>query len=222
MRQPVYTEEEKRMIPSRLPFRHAFRMGAASIRLKPVAPRVYDFSFRRVVCRVRTVFHGDVLRRGGGDGGSAEKFADRISELSGAYAARQTTWRTLNGEKKQEGTEDVVVPAALSDEQYLSLNEEYPGSIAVFGDSEWITGLTLEDDRFYYNFYQGFAYTKDDSGIEMLAGGCPKTRERRRFPITPLPACSSGKSKTKRERKFFWRGTATTRKFPFRTSAIRG
>lgn len=173
-RQPVYTEEEKRMIPSRLPFRHAFRMGAASIRLKPV--RLAFTIFLSVVSFVVFGLFSTVMFY---DAEAVTEEALKNSQIEylncqGAYAARQTTWRTLNGEKKQEGTEDVVVPAALSDEQYLSLNEEYPGSIAVFGDSEWITGLTLEDDRFYYNFYQGFAYAKDDSGIEMLAGRLPE------------------------------------------------
>lgn len=173
-RQPVYTEEEKRMIPSRLPFRHAFRMGAASIRLKPV--RLAFTIFLSVVSFVVFGLFSTVMFY---DAEAVTEEALKNSQIEylncqGAYAARQTTWRTLNGEKKQEGTEDVVVPAALSDEQYLSLNEKYPGSIAVFGESEWIPNLTIEDDRFYSGFYQGFAYAKDDSEIEMLAGRLPE------------------------------------------------
>lgn len=174
-RQPVYTEEEKRMIPSRLPFRHAFRMGAASIRLKPV--RLAFTIFLSVVSFVVFGLFSTVMFY---DAEAVTEEALKNSQIEylncqGAYAARQITWRTMNGEKKQDGPAvDTVMSAELSDEQYLSLNEKYPGSIAVFGGNEWIAGLTIEDDRFYCGFYQGFAYAKDDSGIEMLAGRLPE------------------------------------------------
>lgn len=172
-----YTEEDRAMIGSRLPVRHAFRMGASVVKTKPVR-----LAFTILLCIVAFVMFGvfSALMFYSQRGITVNTIlASDIGYLryQKAYRADCTSYLTsANGETRLYSTYSTVLLTGMSDEDYAALNEVYGPSVAVIDDAFTVDWYYIGEygGEFYTSLFSGLAFTDDDSAVEMLAGNMPE------------------------------------------------
>ena len=172
--QRVYTVEERTMIRSHMPFRHAFRMGSASIRVKPVR-----LVFTIFLCLIAFIVFGLFSTLMFYDEQAITEKSLAASDIqylnySKGYRTTVYTYKTQDGETELESTTDSVYTTLMTAQEYRTLNDTYAGSIATIGYPGGISNLSFDDTRFYLDEYAGFAFAEDESPVEILAGRLPE------------------------------------------------
>ena len=172
--QRVYTVEERTMIRSHMPFRHAFRMGSASIRVKPVR-----LAFTIFLCLIAFIVFGLFSTLMFYDEQAITEKSLAASDIqylnySKGYRATVYRYKTQDGETELESTTDSVYTTSMTEQEYRTLNDAYVGSIATIGYPGGISNLSFDDTRFYLDEYAGFAFAEDESPVEILAGRLPE------------------------------------------------
>lgn len=172
--QRAYTVEERTMIRSHMPFRHAFRMGAASIRVKPV--RLAFTIFLSLIAFIVFGFFSTLMFYDEQAITEKSLVASDIQYLnySKGYRATEYRYKTQDGETELDSTTDSIYTTTMTEQEYHTLNDTYDGSIATIGYSGYISNLSFDDTRFYSNQYAGFAFAEDESPVEILAGRLPE------------------------------------------------
>lgn len=170
----VYSAEERRMIPSRLPLRYAFRMGVTGLKVKPVrllftifltciAFLIFGLFSTIAFYNKKAVIQKTLLN-------------SEITYLNyqKGYHFETLLYRMEDGEKILDGQWGETKETTLTAEEYAELVRTYPGSVAAISHTENISGLTLGDTRFYTDAFQGFAFAKEEDAVELLAGRLPQ------------------------------------------------
>lgn len=167
-----YTEKERTMIRSKMPVRHAFRMGAASVRLKPVR-LTFTILLSTIAFIMFGIFSTVMLY-------DAQSVTVQSLKNSGyeyinytkAYKAHIKAYQ----DNKLVGEYDETYATALTLDELKQFQTEYPGSIAavttpsIYG----INNLDLSESarRFYSFDIKG--YLLSEPSIKIVAGNLPE------------------------------------------------
>lgn len=170
----AYSAEEQTFIRSRMPFRHAFRMGANSIRIKPVR-----LAFTIFLCFVAFVTFGMFSTVMFYNSRSMtvktlEESDLRFVRYEKAYQATYKEYETFNGVTTEIDSYETTQFTPMTDNEISALQKKYPGSIAGVNTGFAITGLELKDERFYNSSFQGFAFCSENAAVNILAGRKPQ------------------------------------------------
>lgn len=169
-----YTEQEQAMISSHLPLRHAVRMGITSIKLKPV--RLIFTIFLTLIAFIVFGLFSAIMFYNEQTITRETLINSDIQFLNYQKAVRSdfTIYTLDGGERVPYNSGQSIASVGMTQEEYEALTAAYPDSIAAFSIFDYISGLTLEDTRFYSDTYQGFAYAKDEGAVELVAGRMPQ------------------------------------------------
>lgn len=170
----TYTAREQEMIRSHLPARHAFRMGATSLKLKPV--RLVFTIFLTIIAFVVFGLFSTIMFYNDQTITRETLINSDIQFLNYQKAARSdyTVYTLEGGERVPYTGGQSISPVGMTQEEYEQFTAIYPGSIAAFPIFNHISGLVLEDVRFYSNEFQGFAYAGDEGAVELITGRMPQ------------------------------------------------
>ena len=172
----TYAAEEQQFIRSKMPFRHAFRMGASCVRTRPVR-----LAFSIFLCLVAFVMFGLF---------STVMFFDASKATQDALYNADFTY--LNYSKGYSVTYNVYTDGELTHsttyvgstgmtaEEYEALQERYDGTIAALetGSRIGLQGWNMQDRRFYTDTFAGYAYSAGNADMpDLLWGRYPQNAE---------------------------------------------
>ena len=172
----TYAAEEQQFIRSKMPFRHAFRMGASCVRTRPVR-----LAFSIFLCLVAFVMFGLF---------STVIFFDASKATQDALYNADFTY--LNYSKGYSVTYNVYTDGELTHsttyvgstgmtaEEYEALQERYDGTIAALetGSRIGLQGWNMQDRRFYTDTFAGYAYSAGNADMpDLLWGRYPQNAE---------------------------------------------
>ncbi len=162
-----YTKEDSRFIRSRLPIRHAFKIGVSGIRNKPV--RLF---FTVLLCTVAFVLFGLLSTMNFYNSEATFKQTLRDTNLSALQLIKQyqseITWYT-NGEAAHTYSnyyQAKFSPADLQ-EQAAKLNSNAFGGVSTYGGFN----LMKVESRYWYNEIRGMAFLPEDNALRSQIQG---------------------------------------------------
>ena len=166
-----YTKEDSRFIRSRLPARHAFKIGVSGIRNKPV--RLF---FTVLLCSVAFVLFGLLSTLNFYDSEATFKQTLRDAELSTLQLTKEykgeITWFT-NGEPDysyETNYQGKFSPAALK-EQAASLNSDAFGGVRMYSSFN----LRQVESRYWNNNISAMGFLAEDNALRgKIHGEYPK------------------------------------------------
>lgn len=167
--QRAYAAEEQNFIRSRMPFRHAFRMGASCVRTRPVR-----LVFSIFLCLIAFVMFGMFSTVMFYD---EQRVAREALEMSGAYylaynkAYAETVNTYTNGELTR--SESSVTQTGMTEAEYASLQQRYTGTLAVLfpGARHGFPGSDSSDTRFFDSAIAGYVYSEGNKDLPALLWG---------------------------------------------------
>lgn len=191
----TYTDEEKKLIRSRLPFRHALRLGASGIRTKPVK-LVFTVILTAIAFILFGVFSTLALY-------DKEKVTEKAITDHGisylkygkGYFEKEVIYGVENSDRQfvYLRESESVVPTNMTEAEYLELSAKYPSAIAVFDAPIAIEDFTT-DTFFYSDEYRGAAYSYDNgASLKLLAGRLPENAGEALIPSFMFDAVKIGK-----------------------------
>lgn len=167
-----YTEEENKFIRSKLPLRHAVKIGASGIRVKPVR-----FTFTVILSVVAFVLFGlfSCLMLYDAQEMKVQSLKDSGTQYLNLYKFYET--KTVNYDSSSDEPWQVVRPAVtnISDSDLDNVRQSLGNnSVPVYKLSPVsISNLTLDERR--QSLYDGriYGFVPADAPIQYLAGGAP-------------------------------------------------
>ncbi len=191
----TYTDEEKKLIRSRLPFRHALRLGASGIRTKPV-----KLVFTVILTAIAFILFGvfSTLALYDKEAVTEKAITDRdISYLKygKGYNEKEIIYGVQNSDEPfvYLRESEYVVPTGLTEEEYLGLAKKYPSAVAVIDMPIAVENLTT-DTFFYSEKYSGVAFAADNgASLNILAGRIPENSGEALIPSFMFDAVKIGK-----------------------------
>ena len=165
----AYAAEEQRFIRSKMPFRHAFRLGASCVRTHPVR-----LAFSILLCLVAFTMFGLFSTLMFFDAPGAARGALYNADFtylncSKGYSVTRNDY--INGELT--ATETYVSPTGMTAKEYAALQGQYPGALAALetGSAIGLQGWSVADERFYTDTFSGYAYAAGNEGMPALLWG---------------------------------------------------
>ena len=168
-----YTKEDSRFIRSKLPVRHALKIGVSSLKTKPI--RLF---FTIILCTVAFTLLGFLSTLNFYD--SEATFKQTLSDITLSNVQLQKVYKYDSifyymGEKENEY--ESTSPAKLNADEIKEISEKY-GKDA-FGAVSSYTNLNLKinNSRYWQNQIKSFALlTPDNSLYQKINGSYPKTK----------------------------------------------
>ena len=191
----TYTDEEKKLIRSRLPFRHALRLGASGIRTKPV-----KLVFTVILTAIAFILFGVFSTLALYDKEKVTEKAITDHEISylkygKGYFEKEVIYGVENSDRQfvYLRESESVVPTNMTEAEYLELSAKYPSAIAVFDAPIAIEDFTT-DTFFYSDEYRGAACSYDNgASLKLLAGRLPENAGEALIPSFMFDAVKIGK-----------------------------
>lgn len=191
----TYSDDEKKLIRSRLPIRHAIRLGLGSIKTKPVR-LVFTVLLTAAAFILFGVF--STLALYDKEAVTEKAITDRdISYLKygKGYNEKEIIYGVQNSDEPfvYLRESEYVVPTGLTEEEYLGLAEKYPSAVAVIDMPIAVENLTT-DTFFYSEKYSGVAFAADNgASLNILAGRIPENSGEAMIPSFMFDAVKAGK-----------------------------
>ena len=191
----TYTDEEKKLIRSRLPFRHALRLGVSGIRTKPV-----KLVFTVILTAIAFILFGVFSTLALYDKEKVTEKAITDHEISylkygKGYFEKEVIYGVENSDRQfvYLRESESVVPTNMTEAEYLELSAKYPSAIAVFDAPIAIEDFTT-DTFFYSDEYRGAACSYDNgASLKLLAGRLPENAGEALIPSFMFDAVKIGK-----------------------------
>lgn len=191
----AYTDEEKKLIRSRLPFRHALRMGAGGIKAKPVR-----LVFTIILTAMAFIFFGvfSTLALYDKEAVTEKAITDHdipFIKYGNGYIEKEIVYGVKNADERfvYLRESESVVPTNMTEEEYLELSAKYPSAVAVYDMPIAVANLTT-DTFFYSDKYSGVAYSADNgASLKLLAGRIPENASEALMPSFMFDAVKIGK-----------------------------
>lgn len=191
----TYTDEEKKLIRSRLPFRHALRLGASGIITKPV-----KLVFTVILTAIAFILFGVFSTLALYDKEKVTEKAITDHEISylkygKGYFEKEVIYGVENSDRQfvYLRESESVVPTNMTEAEYLELSAKYPSAIAVFDAPIAIEDFTT-DTFFYSDEYRGAACSYDNgASLKLLAGRLPENAGEALIPSFMFDAVRIGK-----------------------------
>lgn len=191
----TYSDDEKKLIRSRLPFRHAIRLGLGSIKTKPVR-LVFTVLLTAAAFILFGVF--STLALYDKEAVTEKAITDQdISYLKygKGYNEKEIVYGVENSDEPfvYLRESESVVPTGMTEEEYLGLVEKYPSAVAVIDMPVAVENLTT-DTFFYSDSYSGVTFAADNgASLNILAGRIPENSGEAMIPSFMFDAIKSGK-----------------------------
>ena len=176
----TYLDGDRKLIRSRLPLRHALRLGASGLKVKPVR-----LIFTVLLTMSAFVVFGafSTLALYNERKITANTLKDENIEFlnyakSYEYEEKLIYFDAETGELIiQDGTA-VISRTEMTKEEYESLLKKYPGAIGTLNQSFVINGLELNNE-FYTYYFAGIAFSEDNgASLHLLQGRMPEVEQR--------------------------------------------
>lgn len=168
-----YTKEESRFIRSRLPVKHAIKIGLSSLKTKP-----FRLVITSLLCTVAFILFGLLSTLSFYDSESTfretlQDTAPEVMTVKKVYSAKETWY--FNGE--EENSFDVTYDANFSENDIDELRKEF-GNDVFGGVSTWGTQFAVRSSvaDYWVNNIFSFAYLPEGNSFrEKINGSYPKT-----------------------------------------------
>lgn len=189
-----YSDEDRKLIRSRLPMRHALRMGASGLKVKPVR-LIFTILLTMIAFVVFGAFSTLALYN------ERTTIVNTLKDENLEFLNYDKTFERkekliyFDGEtseiKFQDGS-TVIAPTELTKEEYAALSGKYPGAIGVIDNSFSVQGLELRND-FYPYYFAGIAFSEDNGkSLQLLAGRMPENGSEAAIPDFMMRAIMAG------------------------------
>ncbi|MDE6660567.1 MAG: ABC transporter ATP-binding protein/permease [Anaeroplasmataceae bacterium] len=169
------TYEQQKMIRSHLPVKHAVKMGANSLKSKPI--RLFFTIFLSIMAFILFGL-ASTLMLFDGKQTTVQTFVDSDEQymiLSKGYYGRYTQY--LDDVIEYQSKNEEIQETRYTIEEYKNFSEKYPGAIAVSSFSNRIESIRLGQygNQYYKETIEGVILANDS--IEMIYGEQPKTSD---------------------------------------------
>ncbi len=170
-----YTKEESRFIRSRLPAKHAIKIGLSSLKTKP-----FRLVITSLLCTIAFILFGLLSTLSFYDSEATfretlQDTAPEVMTVKKVYSAKETWY--VNGEK--ENSYDVTYETNFSEDEIAELRKEF-GNDVFGGVSTWGTQFAVRTSvaNYWVNNIYSFAYLPEDNSLRAkINGNYPKTQD---------------------------------------------
>lgn len=191
----TYLDGERKLIRSRLPIRHALRLGASGLKVKPVR-----LIFTVLLTMIAFVVFGafSTLALYNERKITANTLKDENIEFlnyakSYEYEEKLIYFDAETGEIKFQDGITMISSTEMTKEEYESLLKKYPGAIGTINQSFAIEGLELNNE-FYPYYFAGIVFSEDNgASLRLIQGRMPENASEAAIPDFMMRAIMAGK-----------------------------
>ncbi len=170
-----YTKEESRFIRSRLPAKHAIKIGLSSLKTKP-----FRLAITSLLCTVAFILFGllSTLSFYDSEATFRETLQDtkpEVMSVKKVYSAKETWY--FNGE--EEDSYDVTYDTNFNEDDIAELRKEF-GNDVFGGVSTWGTQFSVRTSvaNYWVNNIYSFAYLPEGNSLrQRINGSYPKNKD---------------------------------------------
>ncbi len=191
----TYLDGDRKLIRSRLPLRHALRLGASGLKVKPVR-----LIFTVLLTMIAFVVFGafSTLALYNERKITANTLKDENIEFlnyakSYEYEEKLIYFDAETGEIKFQDGITMISSTEMTKEEYESLLKKYPGAIGTLNQSFVVNGLELNNE-FYPYYFAGIAFSEDNgASLRLIQGRMPENASEAAIPDFMMRAIMAGK-----------------------------